>query len=66
MNEIKRSILFLSTENDSIFVANLREEFEKVLKRNGLGNFNEYPRTQYGFDCRPSDSETDLSCYSTF
>jgi len=56
-NEIKRPILFLCAENDSIFVPNLRQEFEKVLKSNGLGIFNEYPGTQHGFVCRPSDSE---------
>ncbi|CAF1549910.1 unnamed protein product [Adineta ricciae] len=55
--QIKRPILFLCAENDALFVPDLRQEFEKVLKGNGLGQFNEYPGTTHGFVVRPDGSE---------
>lgn len=55
--EIKRPILFLCAENDSLFVSDLRQEFESELKCNGLGTFIEYPGTTHGFVVRPDESQ---------
>ncbi len=55
--QIKRPILFLCAENDSIFVPELRQEYEKELKSNGLGTFIEYPGTEHGFVVRPNESQ---------
>ena len=55
--QIKRPILFLCAENDALFVPDLRQAFEKVLKGNGLGQFIEYPGTTHGFVVRPDGSE---------
>ena len=55
--KIKRPILFLCAENDSLFTADLRGHFEKVLTENGLGKFLTYPRTTHGFISRPDGSE---------
>ncbi|UJR24681.1 hypothetical protein I4U23_006054 [Adineta vaga] len=56
-SQIKRPILFLCAENDSLFTSDLRQEFEKELKANGLGQFIEYPGTVHGFVVRPDGSE---------
>ncbi|CAF2997391.1 unnamed protein product [Rotaria socialis] len=55
--QIKRPILFLCAENDSLFTSDLRQEFEKELKSNGLGTFIEYPGTVHGFVVRPDNTE---------
>ncbi|CAF1424096.1 unnamed protein product [Rotaria sp. Silwood1] len=55
--QIKRPILFLCAENDSLFTPELRQEFENELKSNGLGTFLEYPGTVHGFVIRPDGSE---------
>ena len=55
--QIKRPILFLCAENDSLFTPDLRKEFENELKSNGLGRFIEYPGTVHGFVVRTDGSE---------
>ncbi|CAF4601168.1 unnamed protein product, partial [Rotaria socialis] len=37
--------------------SDLRQEFEKELKSNGLGTFIEYPGTVHGFVVRPDNTE---------
>ena len=59
-SQIKRPILFLCAENDFAFTPEIREEYEKVLKSNGLGTFIEYPGTAHGFVCRPHGTEAAL------
>ncbi|CAF1244724.1 unnamed protein product [Rotaria sordida] len=55
--QIRRPILFLCAENDTLFIPDLRQEFEKELNSNGLGTFIEYPGTSHGFVVRPDDSQ---------
>ncbi len=55
--QIKRPILFLCAENDQIFTPDLKQEFEKELKTNGLGTFIDYPGTVHGFVVRPDESQ---------
>ena len=55
--QIKRPILFLCAEHDNLFLPELRQEFEKELKSNGLGTFIDYPGTTHGFVIRPDGSE---------
>lgn len=56
-SEIKQPMLFLCAENDFAFTPEIRGEFEKVLKSNGLGTFLQYPGTQHGFAVRPRGPE---------
>lgn len=55
--EIRRPMLFLCAEKDSIFPDQMREIFEKELTSKGLGEFHHYPGTEHGFVVRPTDSQ---------
>jgi dienelactone hydrolase len=55
--QIKRPILFLCAETDQLFTSDLKQEFEKELKSNGLGTFIDYPGTVHGFVVRPDESQ---------
>lgn len=57
-NQIKRPILFLCAQSDSIFTEDLRKEFENVLTSNDLGKFIEYPGTTHGFVVRPEQNNS--------
>lgn len=56
--QIKRKMLFLCAENESIFVPELRAKFESALTTNGLGTFLDFPGTTHGFSVRPDGTES--------
>lgn len=55
--QIKRPILFLCAENDSIFTDDIKQVFQQELTQNGLGTFINYPNTTHGFVVRPEDNQ---------